>query len=144
MNPARYRIRLFLDFCRFAVLPSLVFHAVLKYSGSRLGFLTQPLHFGFIISWFLFKGTLLKAFQDREARKLGARPIPQIVGRWPGNIDVLLKILRAFRTSYIHDVYLNLFEEYQCTTLNTRILWRDAVCMLFLGVPPDITTIDAF
>ena len=138
MNPARYRIRLFLDLWRVAVLPSLAFHAVLKYSGSRLGFLTQPLHFGFIISWFFFKGALLKTFQDREARKLGAQPIPRVVGGWPGNIDVLLKILRAFNTSYIHDVYLNLFEEYQCTTLNTRILWSDAVCMPFLRVLPDM------
>ena len=132
MNPARYRIRLFLDLCRVVVLPSLAFHAVLKYSGTQLGFLTQPIHFGFIISWFLFKGALLKTFQDREAGKLGARPIPRIVGRWPGNIDVLLKILRASNTSYIQDVHLNLFEEYQCTTLNTRILWSDAVCMQFL------------
>ncbi|GAW02064.1 cytochrome P450 monooxygenase CYP63 [Lentinula edodes] len=36
-------------------------------------------------------------------------------------------MLRAFKTSYILDVYLQLFEEYQCTTLNTRILWTDHI-----------------
>ncbi|KIK65139.1 hypothetical protein GYMLUDRAFT_39531 [Collybiopsis luxurians FD-317 M1] len=36
-------------------------------------------------------------------------------------------MLRAFKTSYILDVYLQLFEEYQCTTLNTRILWTDNI-----------------
>ncbi|KAJ3512593.1 hypothetical protein NLJ89_g3431 [Agrocybe chaxingu] len=35
--------------------------------------------------------------------------------------------MRAFKTSYVLDVYLQLFEEYQCTTLNTRILWRDNI-----------------
>jgi hypothetical protein len=46
---------------------------------------------------------------------------------WPGNLDILLSMMRAFRKSYILDVYLNLFEEYQCTTLNLNILWVDNV-----------------
>jgi hypothetical protein len=36
-------------------------------------------------------------------------------------------MMHAFTTSYVLDVYLQLFEEYQCTTLNLRILWRDNV-----------------
>ena len=39
----------------------------------------------------------------------------------------------APRVPAIHDAYLDLFEEYQCTTLNTRILWTDAVCMPFFA-----------
>ncbi|TFY66527.1 hypothetical protein EVG20_g4563 [Dentipellis fragilis] len=53
--------------------------------------------------------------------------IPRVVGKWPGNIDLLLHMLRAGKTSYIQQVYLALFEEYQCTTLNTRILWMDQI-----------------
>lgn len=56
------------------------------------------------------------------------RMIPHVVGKWPGNIDILLRMMKAFKTAYILDVYLDLFEEYQCTTLNTRILWVDQVC----------------
>ena len=58
---------------------------------------------------------------------MGAKPIKRIRGKWPGNIDVLFRMMKAFKTSYIMDVYLELFQEYQCTTLNTRILWVDQV-----------------
>lgn len=128
MNPARYRIRLFLDLCRTIILPSLILLCTLKLASKQLGLLTVPVHLVFIILWTSLKGSLSKYIQDREAQRLGARPIPRIVGKWPGNIDVLLKMLRAFKTSYVLDVYLKLFEEYECTTLNTRILWSDNVC----------------
>lgn len=65
--------------------------------------------------------------QRREARQLGARPIPCVVGKWPGNIDVMLRMRKAFASDYIYNPYLQLFEEYQCTTLNTRFLWMDNV-----------------
>lgn len=127
MNPARYRVRLFLDLCRTIVLPSIVLSVALNLTQRRLGLLTVPAHVFFIVIWASSKGALSKFIQDREARRLGAKPIPRIVGKWPGNIDVLLKMLRAFKTSYVLDVYLQLFEEYQCTTLNTRIFWSDNV-----------------
>ncbi|KAG6837575.1 hypothetical protein H0H93_006989 [Arthromyces matolae] len=59
--------------------------------------------------------------------RLGAKPIPRVVGKWPGNVDVLLKMLKAFKTAYVVDVYLQLFEEYQSTTLNLYILWADQI-----------------
>jgi hypothetical protein len=127
MNPARYRIRLCLDISRTICLPVFVLYLVLSITQKHLGYLTIPAHVLFIVFWACLKGALLKHIQDREARRLGAKPIPRIVGKWPGNIDILLKMLRAFKTSYVLDVYLNLFEEYQCTTLNTRILWSDNV-----------------
>jgi hypothetical protein len=127
MNPARYRVRLFLDLCRTIVLPSIVLSFALNLAQQRLGLLKIPIHAIFIITWASSKGALSKFIQDREARRLGAKPIPRIVGKWPGNIDILLKMLRAFKTSYVLDVYLKLFEEYQCTTLNTRIFWSDNV-----------------
>jgi hypothetical protein len=70
--------------------------------------------------------------QEKEARLLGARLIPCVVGKWPGNIDVLLDMMRAFKSSYVLDVYLQLFEEYQCTTINTRILWSDTVGIAYM------------
>ncbi len=65
--------------------------------------------------------------QHQTCRRLGTKPIPRIRGKWPGNIDVLLRMMKAFKTAYLMDVYLELFQEYQCTTLNTRILWVDQV-----------------
>ena len=127
MNPARYRIRLVLDICRTVCLPVFVFSLGLNIAQKHLGFLTIPSHVLFITLWASVKTVLWNHIQDREARRLGAKRIPQVVGKWPGNIDILLKMLRAFKTSYVLDVYLNLFEEYRCTTLNTRILWTDNV-----------------
>ncbi|KAF8900848.1 cytochrome P450 [Gymnopilus junonius] len=36
-------------------------------------------------------------------------------------------MMGSFKTSYVLDVYLQLFEEYQSTTLNLRVLWRDNI-----------------
>ncbi|RDB21763.1 hypothetical protein Hypma_011093 [Hypsizygus marmoreus] len=127
MNPARYRTRLCLDLCRTIVLPVLVLSLGLGLTHKRLGLTAVPVHLVFVVCWASLKGAISKHLQDREAERLGARPIPRIVGKWPGNIDVLIKMLRAFKTSYVLDVYLKLFEEYQCTTLNTRILWSDNI-----------------
>ncbi|KAF5370503.1 hypothetical protein D9615_010334 [Tricholomella constricta] len=127
MDPARYRTRLFLDLCRTILLPVLVLFTALRIFQHRLEFLTIPVYFIFIITWASAKGAITKYIQDRDAERRGAKAIPRIVGKWPGNIDVLIKMLKAFKTSYVLDVYLKLFEEYQCTTLNTRILWSDNI-----------------
>ena len=76
------------------------------------------------------------AIRAQDRYQMGAREIPRVVGKWPGNIDVLFKMMKAFKTSYILDVYLQLFEEYQCTTLNTRILWSDMVRHLYSLLAP--------
>lgn len=127
MNTARYRIRLCRDICRTIFFPVFVLSLVLNFTQTQLGLLTIPSHVLFVVLWASLKGALSNLIQDREARRLGAKHIPRIVGKWPGNIDILLNMLRAFKTSYVLDVYLDLFEEYQCTTLNTRILWTDNV-----------------
>ncbi|KAE9397925.1 cytochrome P450 monooxygenase CYP63 [Gymnopus androsaceus JB14] len=128
MHPSNFRLRLLLDFLRILVLPSAVFHLVsTRLYKIHLGLLTIPAYIGFIICWSICKSLLTRALHHTERSRLGAKEIPCIRGAWPGNIDVLLKMLRAFKTSYIGDVYLQLFEEYQCTTLNTRILWTDHI-----------------
>lgn len=70
---------------------------------------------------------LSEAVNYREAKRLRAKPIPRVAGKWPGNVDVLFKMLRSVKTSYLVNSYLELFEEYQATTLNLRILWVDQV-----------------
>ncbi|KAG1748095.1 cytochrome P450 monooxygenase CYP63 [Suillus lakei] len=56
-----------------------------------------------------------------------SEPIPRVVGKWPGNIDVMLKLKKGLASQYIYEPFLELFEEYQCTTLNTRFLWVDNI-----------------
>ncbi|EGO22856.1 hypothetical protein SERLADRAFT_471322 [Serpula lacrymans var. lacrymans S7.9] len=39
----------------------------------------------------------------------------------------MLRFKKGFKKGYIYEPYLQLFEEYQCTTLNTRFLWTDNI-----------------
>ncbi|KAF9004996.1 cytochrome P450 monooxygenase CYP63 [Cyathus striatus] len=109
MDPSFYRTRLLLDLSRTFLFPELFLSAALYFSP------WQP------------RGRILSIFLHGSFVAVWATAIPRVVGKWPGNIDVLLKMMRAFKTSYVLDVYLQLFEEYQCTTLNTRILWSDNI-----------------
>ncbi|KAJ7906573.1 cytochrome P450 monooxygenase CYP63 [Mycena leptocephala] len=128
MKPGCYRLRLLLDIGRAIVLPSASLWLALKFLAIHLGpIISIPVYLAFLISWAVVKGVLSNLAHARTARQFGAQPIRQVVGKWPGNIDVLFRMVKAFKTSYVLDVYLQLFEEYQCTTLNTRILWVDNI-----------------
>jgi hypothetical protein len=65
--------------------------------------------------------------QDRDAARLGAQTIPRVCGRWPGNLDVVLRMLKSFESDYVLQGFADLFDEYGCTTLNTRFFWDDQV-----------------
>jgi hypothetical protein len=71
-------------------------------------------HFGISIPiWALVIGNFLgipvviiarlvwdEIYQRRRAAALGARLVPRVVGRWPGNIDVLIDAIEKMRNSY--------------------------------------------
>jgi hypothetical protein len=65
--------------------------------------------------------------QDREAARMGAKPITRVRGRWPGNLDVVLRLVKSFESGYVLQGFADLFAEYGCTTLNTRFFWDDQV-----------------
>ncbi|KAJ7016216.1 cytochrome P450 monooxygenase CYP63 [Mycena alexandri] len=128
MHPGCYRFRFLCDLGRAIVLPSASLWLALRFLDIHLGpILSIPVYLAVFILCAVVKGVLLNLAHKRAAEQLGAQPIRKVVGKWPGNIDVLLKMMKAFKTSYVLDVYLQLFEEYQCTTLNTRILWVDTI-----------------
>lgn len=126
-HPANFRARILRDLFAALAVPSAVLYALLSFNGIHLGLFAPPVYFLFFLGWATSKGAYWTRRQRKLAEQLGARPVPCVVGRWPGNLDILLKMMGAFKTSYILDVYLQLFEEYQCTTLNLRILWGDNV-----------------
>jgi hypothetical protein len=128
MHPSRYRTRLVLDIFRALVLPSAILSSASHFTDLRIGFLS---HVVFIILWSTARNLYRKSVQSQEARQLGTSHIPCVVGAWPGNIDILIRMISAFKNSYVLDVYLALFEEYQCTTLNTRILWVDHMLVIY-------------
>lgn len=127
MHPANFRARLILDLFFALVVPSALLNVLLRLYTIHLGLWSIPVYSLFTLCWAISKGAYSSYRQRQIAEQLGARPVPCVVGKWPGNIDVLLKMMRAFKTSYVLDVYRQLFEEYQCTTLNLRILWADNV-----------------
>ena len=127
MNPANYRARILLDLFHTFVLPTLVLSVIFSIFRFRTGLFSIPLHLFFILTWVTVRGAFSEQWHDRQAKSLGAKPIPRVIGKLPGNIDLLFTMMRAFSTSYVLDVYLQLFEEYQCTTLNLRILWHNSV-----------------
>ncbi|KAL5522174.1 hypothetical protein ACEPAF_2031 [Sanghuangporus sanghuang] len=127
LNPKLYRTRLFLDVLRIFVLPCVALSEICRSNNIRLGYLTVPAHIASILLWGYVRNAYYDIKQKREAGQLGTKPVPRIRGKWPGNIDVLLRMMKAFKTAYLMDVYLELFQEYQCTTLNTRILWVDQI-----------------
>ena len=127
MNPANHRARLLLDLFHTFVLPPVVLSFVFSIFRYHPGLFSIPLHLVFVLTWVTAKVAYSELWHDKQARSLGAKPIPRVVGKWPGNIDLLWTMMRAFSTSYVLDVYLQLFEEYQCTTLNLRILWHNNV-----------------
>lgn len=127
LNPKFYRVRLSLDILRIFVFPCVILSQACRRWGVRLGFFSLPAHIFAVILWGWIRNLNYDIRQAREAARLGTKPVPRIKGKWPGNVDVLLRMMKAFKTAYLMDVYLELFQEYQCTTLNTRILWVDQV-----------------
>ena len=126
-HPSNFRVRLMLDLFSALAVPSIILEFILRLGDIRLGRWAPAIHVAFIFCWTILKGAYTTSRQQELAKQLGARPIPSVVGKWPGNLDILLRMTGAFKTSYVLDVYLQLFEEYQSTTLNLRILWADSV-----------------
>jgi hypothetical protein len=129
---SRIRLRFLASVFRTCVLPAAVLAAALRVTDTHLGYLTVPSHILFISLLFYLETLYANYVASREARRLGARPVPRIVGKWPGNIDILLRFVTELKSGYMQDVLLELFHEYQSTTLNLWILWTDKVWGVFL------------
>ncbi|KZT03032.1 cytochrome P450 [Laetiporus sulphureus 93-53] len=128
MHPASsYRLRLLRDFIRLFVAPSLLLNLVLRLSGVQFGLL-RILAYPIWITVCVHARTKYRDWAHaRDAHRLGARTIPCVVGKWPGNLDIYLRLMKTGDETYLASVQLSLFEEYQATTLNLRLLWRDVI-----------------
>lgn len=124
---SRYRLRLLGDFIRIIVVPSVVLKLFCILTDLRLGLLTLPSYaaFCFVVSY--ARNTHAYHAQERLARQMGGRLAPCVVGKWPGNLDVMLKMIKFSKTAYLGEFYYELFHQYQSTTLNLRLLWSDLV-----------------
>lgn len=124
---ANYRFRILKDIFQALVAPPVLVSLCHGTFNLRFGWWSIPVYLLAIPLAAIIRVQYSDFVQAREARRLGARPIPRVVGKWPGNIDVMLKLKKGLASQYIYEPFLDLFEEYQCTTLNTRFLWVDNV-----------------
>ncbi|KAF8314506.1 cytochrome P450 monooxygenase CYP63 [Clavulina sp. PMI_390] len=66
---------------------------------------------------------------QKVAKRLGAVVAPEARGKWPGNLDVLLRVAKIKQTSYASTEMDALFDEFgpDVHTVNFRVLWQDAL-----------------
>jgi hypothetical protein len=128
---SRYRLRLFHDFVRILLVPSALFLVTCRFTCVQFTCLTPPLYILWLFAFGLLRVKIMVYLQQREACNAGARLPTEVVGKWPGNIDILIKLGKAAKTGYPTAFYRDLFEEYQCTTLNLKLLWSDFVSTTF-------------
>ncbi|KAI6015338.1 cytochrome P450 monooxygenase CYP63 [Pisolithus orientalis] len=124
---ANFRLRIARDILRILIAPPLALSLVAHIARIRMGWWSPLAYVSSIVFAAIARVQYTDMAQQREAKQLGARLIPRVVGKWPGNIDVMLKLQKSLSSGYIYQGYLELFEEYQCTTLNTRFLWMDNI-----------------
>lgn len=121
------RLRFLKSMFIFCVLPAATVALVLRTTETDLGTLTIPSYLTSVILVAVVRVLYADHVEERAASQLGARRIPRVVGKWPGSIDIIPRLLADMKSGYMHDVFLELFHEYQSTTLNLRIMWTDKV-----------------
>ena len=124
-----YRTRFFIGVVETLAPPLWLAHTfltkVLRWPGS--GFVATLVYLAFIPLWISLTSWYTIWKQDRRARQLGATPIPRAKGKWPGNIDIMMRFAKDLREGYILQAMGEVLDEYGVDTLNTRILWKDNV-----------------
>lgn len=127
MNAPNYRLWIILALLRVFVVPPLIVIFLYQIGGdvsfrviSFLVVLSIPISI-------VVRSQLDTHLQHRQARQLGAKPITCVVGKLPGNIDIMFGMVKAFKEGYVMEGFSDLFEKHHSNILNTRILWNDQV-----------------
>lgn len=124
---SRYRLRLFWDFVRIVLIPSAIFATFICVTQRQLCWIAPGVWLLFLTAASYVRLLYRNHRQRAEAHRRGGRLAPEVVGKLPGNIDILIKLANAARTRHPGFFYLSLFEEYKSTTLNLKLLWSDLV-----------------
>ncbi|KAJ7457886.1 cytochrome P450 monooxygenase CYP63 [Mycena latifolia] len=121
-----YRRRILLSLAKALFVPPLVslavLYPVLGPTPSVSSILVAILSIPFAI-W--VRSYLSLRAQDKAAKSLNAAVIPRVKGRWPGNLDVALRVVNSFEDGYVLQIFADLMHEYGTTTVNTRLFWDD-------------------
>ena len=127
---SRYRLRLFCDFVRILLIPSALFAGLIHLDKIRVGWTTPSLYILWLFAVGLTRVKINDYLQARAARRAGGRLPTVVVGKWPGNIDIMMRFAKDLREGYILQAMGDVLDEHGVDTLNTRILWKDNVRIL--------------
>ncbi|KAF8342228.1 cytochrome P450 monooxygenase pc-3 [Cantharellus anzutake] len=61
-----------------------------------------------------------------RAYRLSVKEIPLVEGKWPGSIDLLYKLMKAFETEYVGDAFEELVMN-GWDTIRVRVLWEENI-----------------
>jgi hypothetical protein len=131
-NFSRLRINLLLSFASILTYPSITIaifsYYLYLYIGLAIpGYVKLALIALSVPIQVIVRGLYRDWRSQRRAHQLGAILIPQVIGQWPGNIDIYIRIVKSRRQGYISQVAEDLYRQYGCTTLNLRLLWEDTI-----------------
>ncbi|CAG8700016.1 15178_t:CDS:2, partial [Acaulospora colombiana] len=71
---------------------------------------------------------------DRKAAALGARTIPIVKGKWPGNLDLLIRLMQTPKEAYVGARLYEFFKQYKTNTINIRPLGMDLIMTCDHGI----------
>jgi hypothetical protein len=130
-----WRTKFLLQAAQVLILPPLALHACFRVLDYHPGSLLRPLLFVLSIvayirlnSWFRFYTI------ERKATALGARTIPIAKGKWPGNLDLLIRLMQTPKEAYIGARLYEFFKQYKTNTINIRPLGMDLVMTCDHGI----------
>ncbi|KAK7057643.1 cytochrome P450 [Favolaschia claudopus] len=110
--------------CLFLLLQAIVTHPV---HGFGLSMWTAPIVAAFaLVAFTLARNILVGITHAKEAHAMGARIIPRARGTWPGSVDLMRKMLTAYKTGYLGDSFAALVQALG-PVMNIRVLWQDKI-----------------
>lgn len=128
VDSMQWRAKFLIVIAKRVFLPAIVIKCILWYYGVQLSPLAQ---FGLFIFATLGYINLCSRWDQyrisRDALRLNARTVPVARGKWPLNLDLLVRLSRAPKTAYAAAWMHDLFQEYQTNTLNIRPLGMDLI-----------------
>lgn len=133
MEATNYRRRITLALVRVFFIPPLSAFAVAYYYGINTLFVAVLMVLSVPLS-IVGRSNYSTFVNRRRAKQLGAREIPCIVGRLPGNLDIMFGMVKSFQQGYVLQGLAELFEKQNSTIINTRVLWDDQACSSFTSL----------
>lgn len=156
------RLRALADFARTIIVPAAVLMSFVNVTNVQFGYYTVPCC-GFCILLGSYLQGAYRSFQlGRDAKRLGkgregpvgsipvqvpllrrcffqrlTEALHSVKGKLPGGIDLIIRAIANNQKGYIHDLFLEWFEECQSTTINVRVLGIDKVgiSLFYMCIP---------